>query len=561
MTSKNRNTVFYASGHILVPVLIALVAASLVFGLAWNLLASRSGQSTARENTSQPSQSDVSQGSRQNVVNTSQPSQPDVSRGSRQDVVNTSLYSLTLNYQSGFIPKPVAQGGSLARFAKGLLLIDGDGRFYYIDTPSAATDTVARALSYRAPLNGAELDAADIPGLRRDFFGVLDLGVFEIDGEPRVFVSHHYWKPAERCFVIRVSQLNLSAETLFADESDDDWSRVFETSPCLPVKELGHVFMGQESGGRLALLDANTLLMTVGDLQFDGTLAEEMYAQDPAASYGKSLLIDLASGASEVFTMGHRNPQGLYVAPDGRIWSTEHGPKGGDELNLLQAGNNYGWPIVTYGTQYRSNTWPRNPSQGRHDGYVKSVFAWVPSIGIANVIGVEKDLFPAWQGDLLIASLRDMTLYRVRVDGQHVSLVEPIPLGVRARDLVEADDGRIYIWAGQQTLITVGLADASNDSKLAFRVECAGCHSTRADQLYAIGPQINVAFEAPVAATEYPYSDALIALGGNWDAERLDAFLENPAAFAPGTSMQTGGVPDPERRLAIIEHMKWLKSR
>jgi hypothetical protein len=247
MTSKNRNTVFYASGHILVPVLIALVAASLVFGLAWNLLASRSGQSTARENASQPSQSDVSRGSRQNVVNTSQPAQSDVGRGSRQDVVNTSLYSLTLNYQSGFIPKPVAQGGSLARFAKGLLLIDGDGRFYYIDTPSAATDTVARALSYRAPLNGAELDAADIPGLRRDFFGVLDLGVFEIDGEPRVFVSHHYWKPAERCFVIRVSQLNLSAETLFADESDDDWSTVFETSPCLPVKELGHVFMGQEA--------------------------------------------------------------------------------------------------------------------------------------------------------------------------------------------------------------------------------------------------------------------------------------------------------------------------
>jgi cytochrome c2 len=176
-------------------------------------------------------------------------------------------------------------------------------------------------------------------------------------------------------------------------------------------------------------------------------------------------------------------------------------------------------------------------------------------------MGVDKDLFPAWQGDLLIVSLRDMTLYRVRVDGQHVSLVEPIPLGVRARDLVEADDGRIYIWGDKQTLVTVGLADASNDSKLAFRVECAGCHSTRADRLYAMGPQINVAFEAPVAATEYPYSDALIALGGNWDAERLDAFLENPAAFAPGTSMQTGGVPDPERRLAIIEHMKWLKSR
>ncbi len=220
-----------------------------------------------------------------------------------------------------------------------------------------------------------------------------------------------------------------------------------------------------------------------------------------------------------------------------------------------------GWPIVTYGTQYRSNIWPRNPSQGHHDGYVQPVFAWVPSIGIANIIGIQKDLFPAWQGDLFIASLREMTLYRVHVDGERVSYVEPIPIGVRLRDLVEADDGRIHVWGGQQTLITLDLANASNDAKLAFRVECAGCHSTRAEQLYAIGPQINTAFEGSVAATDYPYSNALKALGGSWDTDRLDAFLENPAAFAPGTSMQTGGVPEPERRKAIIEHMRWLKSR
>jgi cytochrome c2 len=535
-----------SAGHVLVPVFFSLALVGVIGALLLGVFGLPGSKILIRAIAPKPVQTETG-------------TAPSV----RQEFIGSSLYSLEANFYADLVPQSIGQGGAIANFEGGLLLVDGDGRFYYldwVDAEATGANPRVRPLNYHAPLNGAELDEANIAGLKRDFFRVLDLSVYPEDDNYRVFVSHHYWQPEDRCFVIRVSELRISGETLFAESRESDWRTVYETSPCLPVKDLGHVFMGQESGGRLAMLDPDTLLMTVGDLQFDGTLADEMYAQDPVASYGKSILIDLSTGTSKVFTLGHRNPQGLYIAPDGRIWSTEHGPKGGDELNLLQPDKNYGWPIVTYGTQYQSNNWPRNPAQGRHDGYSPPVFAWVPSIGISNLIGVEKFLFPDWQGDLLIASLRDMTLYRARIEGDQVRFVEPILLGVRIRDLVEADDGRIFLWTGGRTVILLKPANVSSNAKLAFRFECAGCHSTRADRLYAIGPKINGAYEAEVAASDYPYSDALRSLGGIWSVERLDAFIKDPAAFAPGTSMQ-GGVSDPDRRRAIIEYLQWLKSK
>lgn len=80
----------------------------------------------------------------------------------------------------------------------------------------------------------------------------------------------------------------------------------------------------------------------------------------------------------------------------GTLWSTEHGPRGGDEINVLEEGEHYGWPMVTYGTRYGNQDWPANPNQGRHLGYQAPVYAFVPSIGISNLIQIENELFPYW---------------------------------------------------------------------------------------------------------------------------------------------------------------------
>ena len=101
---------------------------------------------------------------------------------------------------------------------------------------------------------------------------------------------------------------------------------------------------------------------------------------------GKLVRIELTSGEVEIIAGGFRNPQGFARDADGKLWETEHGPQGGDELNLVRPGLNYGWPYVTHGIQYGNKIWPYSETQGRHDEFEKPVYAWIPAIGISNLI-------------------------------------------------------------------------------------------------------------------------------------------------------------------------------
>ena len=143
-----------------------------------------------------------------------------------------------------------------------------------------------------------------------------------------------------------------------------EWKTLYETTPCLPVRGEGRrhgiPFVGYLGGGRMALLDEQTLLLAVGDFGFDGVASVEAQAQNSATSYGKTIAINIADGRAALFPLGHRNPQGLFVDRSGTIWSTEHGPQGGDELNRLERDKNYGWPYATDGTDYGSFSWPLN---------------------------------------------------------------------------------------------------------------------------------------------------------------------------------------------------------
>ena len=160
---------------------------------------------------------------------------------------------------------------------------------------------------------------------------------------------------------------------------------------------------------------------------------------------GKLVRIELASGEVEIVAGGFRNPQGFTRDADGNLWQTEHGPQGGDELNLLRPGLNYGWPYVTHGTQYGNRVWPSSKAQGRHDGFEKPVFSWIPSIGISNLIVSDSRQFPLWKNDILIGSLISHSLFRARLHQGHVIYVEKIEIGTRIRDITQMADGRIAI--------------------------------------------------------------------------------------------------------------------
>lgn len=492
-----------------------------------------------------------------------------------ESVLNTGYYNVRAVTYEGSITTPAVRGGGIAHIGDRSLLITGDGRLYVFGWHKDSDALAITALPYRVPINGEEFSAAagvpyaDLhdraPGeVQARWFRVGGVLVQQIGSRVHVFASHHFWKSSEACFVVRVSELEEDLQDFLSGAPGAAWRTLYETSPCLPVtgenRRRGTPFAGLFQGGRMILLDAHTLLLTIGDHGFDVVNAKQNLPQDPSAAYGKTMLIHLDDGRSEIYTTGHRNPQGLFKDADDTLWLTEQGPRGGDELNLLVRGRNYGWPFITYGTDYSSLVWPLNAPGGDDSGFEAPVYAWQPSIAASNLIRIEQDRFPSWTGDLLVASLAAESLWRVRLRAQHVVLVEPIHIGSRIRDLIEDADGRIVLWTDDATLISLTPA-AGTSGELLFDTRCGGCHRAIDDESHSIGPDLyGVVGRRIAAATGYnDYSPALKSLKGNWTENRLDAFLLNPRAVAPGTSMEFTGMQERSARQAIVEYLRTLE--
>lgn len=153
---------------------------------------------------------------------------------------------------------------------------------------------------------------------------------------------------------------------------------------------------GPNFAERLAILDNDRFLVTFSDSEpYGERQANGMFRpEDPERLEGKIVLVDLSTGESQIYSSGHRNPQGLFATRDVHVFETEHGPKGGDELNLILQGENYGWPHESHGVDYGSYGW-KHGSPGRHDNFHQPIFAWVPSIAISNLLKVE-NIHTSW---------------------------------------------------------------------------------------------------------------------------------------------------------------------
>jgi glucose/arabinose dehydrogenase len=145
---------------------------------------------------------------------------------------------------------------------------------------------------------------------------------------------------------------------------------------------------------------------------------------------------------AETWSMGHRTPYGLAFAPDGRLWEAEHGPKGGDELNLIEPGKNYGWPLVSYATNY--NGVPI-PSPDTRSDLTKPVIYWTPIIAPGNLTFYKGAMFPGWNGSALLSGMATMTLNRIIVDGATAKPAERWSVGHRIRDVEVGPDGALWM--------------------------------------------------------------------------------------------------------------------
>jgi glucose/arabinose dehydrogenase len=235
-----------------------------------------------------------------------------------------------------------------------------------------------------------------------------------------------------------------------------DQKKIIWTLPtCVPVAELGQDFPNitpnnrqnqpniSQAGGRLALLKNGNLLFSVGNFGDAWMKDSKILASIRSTNsfFGKILELQVSSKTSKIISNGHRNVQGLIVSLNGRIFASEHGPEGGDELNLIRQGSFYGWPIKSLGHDYSDES-GFFTAWGQLDEvpYTKlqsPVLSWVPSIAPSQMIEVSASLAPKWKGDLLMGTLRDQSLRRLRVEKDCIILDERIPLNFRIRDLVQ----------------------------------------------------------------------------------------------------------------------------
>ncbi len=224
-----------------------------------------------------------------------------------------------------------------------------------------------------------------------------------------------------------------------------DLEEIFRTQPA----KVGSAHFG----GRLAWLEDKTLVLTLGD-GFD----YREQAQNLTNHIGSSVrlnpdgsvpednpFVDQAETRPEIYTLGHRNVQGLFFdASSGTLFSHEHGPKGGDELNVLEPGENYGWPAVTHGLDY---TGARVSPYSQWPGLRPPLWHWTPSIAPSGLTRYSGALFSDWQGNLLVGGLASRRVHRLTVKKGKVEEVETLfaELGARIRDVRTGPEGAIYL--------------------------------------------------------------------------------------------------------------------
>lgn len=208
---------------------------------------------------------------------------------------------------------------------------------------------------------------------------------------------------------------------------------------------------GRHFGSRLVFAADGTLFATFGDR---GSAFDE--AQDPTSAIGAVIRIDTdggvpsdnpfadgGEGSPEIWSWGHRNIQAATLGADGALWTVEHGPQGGDELNRPEAGVNHGWPVITYGEDYGGGDVGDGITEA--EGMAQPVYFWDPVIAPSGMATYSGTLFPDWEGDLLIGGLRAQGLVRLTVAGSEVCSEEWLPLGVRTRSVAMAADGAVLV--------------------------------------------------------------------------------------------------------------------
>ena len=459
-------------------------------------------------------------------------------------------------------------GGGISVFEDGILVAkDYFGAIWYY---RQSTDDFYQLKIFLPINNNLDLPQTTVDGRQITPLRYNNLLAYREAGRPYLLAIYGYFDKTNNCRTLRLSKAALPADWYVKPTAEDtgvelDWEHLFTAAPCLEFDGKNQHVTGFQEGAALLKVDQD-VYFTTGDMGKDGIgIRTPIMTQSEDSDFGRVFKYSITSGKVSRVASGLRNAQGLTVDDQGQLWATDQGPMGGDEVNMISFGKNYGWPYATYGVDYTSldndqRGWPYLEVAGRHDDYEKPKFMWAPSISPGSITYVQ-DFHPHWNNNMLVGSLLGGAIIRLTLADGNIIGAEPIPLQARIRSVLNAH-GRIYILTDKGYfgyLTPRSTAPQANDpTSAAFAVlagnGCIECHSNPAT------PALSQVFNQPIASQgDVAYSSALKQMQARrWTATNLSAFLQSPTGFAPGTAMP-GLNMQQENIEAVVDALRQLQ--
>lgn len=323
------------------------------------------------------------------------------------------------------------RGAALARLADGRLLLGGGSTgltLFLYDLTTGKQTTIGRAGTSAERINDSR-------------FAITDIAVLNQSADTaQLLISYPRYNSARECVTVVVHsyQANFGAQPSL--KRGKLW---FQSNPCVPISAAQH------AAGRIEVIDSKNAYLTIGDLGYP-----QIGDKTKRGTLGSVMKIS-ATKTTQV-SSGHRNAQGiLLIGKD--LYTSEHGPRGGDELNLIQQGIDYGWPIVTYGERYSLGDYVKPTNPESHNGFRKPLTYWVPSVAPTELIQLPANsAWGQWSSSIVMGTLREESLIFIQMNNKRVvGQMQRVNINERIRDLEIAKDGSIIATTDSGKLLVI----------------------------------------------------------------------------------------------------------
>jgi len=323
------------------------------------------------------------------------------------------------------------RGAAAAVLDDNQLLLGGGQKgshLYLFDLSTKSDQLLGRVIPASERLNDARFAITDIAVLSKS------------STSANLLISYPSYRKNGNCVVVKLDAYKLTLGSKPSITKGKNW---FTSKPCVPISAVQH------AAGRLAVIDEKTTYLTVGDLGFS-----KIGSKSARGDLGGVFKI----GASKVekISTGHRNQQGIELIGND-LYISEHGPRGGDELNLIKKGADYGWPTVTYGQAYSSGDYVRPTRSGTHDGFQLPLYNWVPSVAPTELVALPAaGKWGSWSSQLVMGTLKEQALIFIQLSSKDkVGQVASVDVSDRIRDLELLPDGRLVATTDSGNLLLI----------------------------------------------------------------------------------------------------------